>query len=67
MISQNQILSVHAIIYNADGYRTQSGITVIDHGHAGIQIGGTLHREDEIEISETVIRSINARWMVYLR
>ncbi len=58
-------LSDSATCYDNQGYQTQSGITVIDHGGT-IQIGATLHNKDDLTFADQEIESNMAKWRIVL-
>ena len=60
-----QIIATDATIYDAAGYIQTQGVEVADHGNM-VRIGGTVHRKDELEISESEITSKAAGWTVKL-
>jgi hypothetical protein len=63
-------LSEKATIYR-QGFADERGVTVILHEETAtetecIQIAGTLHRSDELEITDTTIRSLISDWEIKL-
>jgi hypothetical protein len=63
-------LSEKATIYR-QGFAAEGGVTVIRHEETTdqcerIQIGATLHRSDELEITDTTIRSLISDWEIKL-
>lgn len=64
-MSTETILSEAASIYDANGYLTQSGVTVCDCGEI-VTIGGTAHAKTDLRINSYRIESLIAGWLVIL-
>lgn len=58
-------LSTSATIYDAFGYVTNYGVTVVDHGDS-IQINATEHPKDGLEITADRITSKAFGWQVVI-
>ena len=64
-------ISTNATLINSAGYIDGRGLTVIAHDDtatncATIEIGGTEHRRDDLDISGGLIRSKLAGWEIVL-